>query len=114
MPRKLTEDQKLSRQLKTEYKLKVQDLMDAVSESLVRKQIRTFKSVDGDISRVTKWVVGNEYVVDCFFHTVYTIEAFDAQEYHTCLNTSDYSKFAKACKQRVAILAKQKLSQKTR
>ena len=114
MPRKLTEFQKFIRQAKIEYKLKVQYLMDAVSGSPVRKQTRTFKSADGDIARITNWVVGKKYVVDCFGHTVYTIEAFDAQKLYMFLNTSDYSKFVKACKQRVAILAKQNQSQKTR
>ena len=85
MPRKLTEFQKFIRQAKIEYKLKVQYLMDAVSGSPVRKQTRTFKSADGDIARITNWVVGKKYVVDCFGHTVYTIEAFDAQKLYMFL-----------------------------
>ena len=86
---------------KEKYELNVQDLMDAVPESTVAKQLDVLIDEDDDkvLSRNIRWVL-NDYVVYSGLRDVYSIEADDSEIFKFILKRADYKKFVSACQAR--------------
>jgi hypothetical protein len=86
---------------KEKYELNVQDLMDAVPESIVAKQLDVLIDEDDDkvISRSIRWVV-SDYVVYSSMRDVYLIGYDNSEIFKFVLNRADYKKFVSACKAR--------------
>ena len=86
---------------KEKYELNVQDLMDAVPESIVAKQLDLLIDEDDDkvISRSIRWVV-SDYVVYSSMRDVYLIGYDNSEIFKFVLKRADYKKFVSACKAR--------------
>lgn len=86
---------------KEKYELNVQDLMDAVPESTVAKQLDVLIDEDDDkvLSRSIRWVV-SDYVVYSGTRDVYSIGFDNSEIFKFVLKRADYKKFVSACQAR--------------
>ncbi len=92
--------------MKEEYELNVQELMELIPTVSVWKQVDELKYEGKVLSRSIKWIVG-DYAIYSDMREVRSIEADDEESHKFFMKNKDYKEFVKACDQRRNELLKQ-------
>ena len=106
----------IEKTLDANYKTKVQNFIDIISEARVYEKDTSFKE-DGVFLPSYEWriksVDNSEYIVDSDLHWIYSIEADDKRERLFLLeDPKDHKRIVAACKHRVAKILQQAKSSK--